>query len=487
MSKKCLSVFFIMYLYSLFAVYAADTKTEAEWIISAAEFELINVPQMYSSYAASVPQMLNIFCSVPVQRRISADERKARRLITYSEKKLILVKERARLIKERDTYFLAVESSKKIRKKVKALTKQIVTKEKEIVQAQQRIDTLLADTALTDQVLPVSVWKDGETVFKQPEHTNLPYALKDEKIAAVITGSIKDAAGYMYISATLSTGLKGIQEYTFSEAGNYRNVESIVQTLAAKIIAAVRNIKPVKIRVSIEPEYAELYVNGTQVEQGKRVLYLFAGTHQIEARAADYTTAYKTVEAKEQTNYLLKIKLEKTKNITIGFTFKNPKADIFLHTQYFGSTPFKSELPKSANTILQFSHSDIRSYMLIRPDSFTKPEQSAYTLQASLNKERTATKINRQRNILYWSLGAFYISLPIFMILQGITADMSSAIMSRSLAVTPQVEQKYRALFISSAVMQGITIGLGINYAVQLGLYLYAAEQSIPKEPAPLR
>ena len=43
-------------------------------------------------------------------------------------------------------------------------------------------------------------------------------------------------------------------------------------------------------------------------------------------------------------------------------------------------------------------------------------------------------------------------------------------------------QSKYRALFISTAVMQGITIGLGINYAVQLGLYLYAADQSIPKE-----
>ena len=173
--------------------------------------------------------------------------------------------------------------------------------------------------------------------------------------------------------------------------------------------------------------------------------------------------------------------------MTIGFTFKEPEADIFLHTQYFGSTPFNAALPKSANSILQFSHSDIRSYLLIRPDTFAKPEQTAYTLQASLNKEQTKAKINRRRNILYWSLGAFYVSLPIFMILQGITTDMASAVNSRSLAFNGDVKQKYQALFISSAVMQGITIGLGIHYAVQLGLYLHAADQSIPKEPVPTR
>ncbi|MGP1576059.1 MAG: PEGA domain-containing protein [Treponema sp.] len=487
MKKKCRWVFFIIYICSLYAVYAADTDTAAEWLISAAEFTLLDVPEVYTSYAASVPEMLNIFCSGPVQRHISTEERKARLLITYSEKKLALIKERAQLIKERDNYFLAVADSKKIRKKVKALAKQITAKEKEITQAQHRIEELLHNTTLTGQVVPVSVWKDGSTVFKQPEHTNIEYALKDEKISAVITGSIKDIAGYMYISATLTTGLNGLPEYTFSEAGHYQHVESIVQALAAKIIAAVRNIKPIKVRITVEPEDAELYVNNRRIEPGKQVVHVYAGTHRIEARAVDYETAYKTVEAKDQTNYLLKIKLEKTKKMTVGFTFKEPDADIFLHTHYFGSTPFNAELPKSANSILQFSHSTIRSYLLIRPDSFTKPEQSTYTLQASLNKEQTKAKINRQRNILYWSLGAFYVSLPIFMILQGVTADMASAINSRSLAFNATVKQKYQALFISSAVMQGITICLGINYAVQLGLYLYAADQSIPKEPTPMR
>ena len=112
--------------------------------------------------------------------------------------------------------------------------------------------------------------------------------------------------------------------------------------------------------------------------------------------------------------------------------------------------------------------------------------QTTYQLQTALNKERTKTKIDRRRNVLYWSLGAFYVSLPIFMILQGVTADMASAIIDRRLDADAEVRRKYRALFVSTVVMQGITIGLGINYAVQLGLYLHAADQSIPKEASKL-
>ena len=59
---------------------------------------------------------------------------------------------------------------------------------------------------------------------------------------------------------------------------------------------------------------------------------------------------------------------------------------------------------------------------------------------------------------------------------------MASAAADSRLGSDTTVRNKYRALFISTAVMQGITIGLGINYVVQLGLYLHAADQSIPKE-----
>ena len=68
------------------------------------------------------------------------------------------------------------------------------------------------------------------------------------------------------------------------------------------------------------------------------------------------------------------------------------------------------------------------------------------------------------------------------MILQGLTADMATAASGQRLIVDSAARQRYRSLFISSAIMQGITIGLGINYAVQLGIYLHAADKSVPRE-----
>ena len=54
----------------------AEKKEEPAWVISAARFTLNDVPEQYASYASAVPEMLNLFCSVPVERMVSGDEKR---------------------------------------------------------------------------------------------------------------------------------------------------------------------------------------------------------------------------------------------------------------------------------------------------------------------------------------------------------------------------------------------------------------------------
>lgn len=462
---------------------AAQAKDEIPtWSITAAKFALTDVPELYASYATALPAMLNLFCTMPASRLVTPEEKRARQLIDYAAKKLALIRERASLITERDSLYLAVMSEKEKLKQTAALNKKITAKEADIEKAQKKIDTLLADTSFTAETLPVMMWKDGQQVFELPEYANISQTLKSENISAVIDGSIQDLAGYMYVSVVLTTGLPGMPDYRFSEAGPYQSIETIARSLAAQIMTAVKNTRPAKVLLTVEPEEAEIYLDNDRLQVGKKPLYVYEGSHRLEVSAAGYDSAGKTIEAQAGKNYLLKIKLKKEQTISVGFRFIKPDADVFLHTQYFSGTPFQTDVPAGKSTAVSFSYKDVQTYVILRPKNFTQRGQTTYQLQAALNKEKTKTLIDRRRNVLYWSLGAFYVSLPVFMILQGVTADMASAIIDYRLEVDESVKQKYRALFISTAVMQGLTIGLGINYAVQLGLYLHAADQSIPKE-----
>ena len=464
---------------------AAQTKEDVPvWSITAAKFTLTDVPELYASYSTEVPAMLNLFCAMPARRLVTPEEKKARKLIDYAAKKLALIRERVSLIAERDLLYLAVISKKEKMKQAAALNKKITAKEADIQKAQEKIDKLLTDTSFTAETFPVLVWKDGQQVFEMPEYANIPETLKAENISAVINGSIQDLAGYMYVSVVLTTGLPGMPEYRFSEAGPYQSVEAIVRSLAAQIMAAIKNTQPAKVLLTVEPEEAEVYLDNERLQAGEKTIYMYEGSHRLEVTASGYDSAGKTIEAQAGKSYLLTITLKKEKMISVGFRFTKPVADVFLHTQYFGGTPFQTDIPAKKNTIVSFSYRDVKTYIVLRPENFMQrgQGQTAFQLQAPLNKEKTRTLIDRRRNALYWSLGAFYVALPIFMILQGVTADMASAAADSRLRSDAGVQQKYRALFISSAVMQGVTIGLGINYAVHLGLYLRAADQSIPKE-----
>ena len=481
MKIKRLCVALIAAVTALYGI--AQTKGETPtWSITASKFTLTDVPELYASYSTALPAMLNLFCAVPASRLVTPEEKRARQLIDHAAKKLALIRERVSLIAERDSLYLAVMSEKEKLKQTAAFNKKITAKEADIQKAQEKIDKLLNDTSFTAETLPVMIWKDGQQVFELPEYTNISQALKSENISAVIDGSIQDLSGYMYVSVVLTTGLPGMPDYRFSEAGPYQSIETIARSLAAQIMTAVKNSQPAKVLLTVEPEDAEVYVDSELLEAGKKSLYMYEGSHRLEVLAAGYDSAGKTIEVQAGQNYLLNIKLKKENIISVGFQFIKPDADVFLHTQYFAGTPFQTDVPAGKNTAISFSYKDVKTYIVLRPHDFMQPGQTTYQLQAMLNKEKTKTLIDRRRNVLYWSLGAFYVSLPIFMILQGLTADMASAAADSRLGSDAAVQSKYRALFISSAVMQGITIGLGINYVVQLGLYLYAADQSIPKE-----
>lgn len=460
----------------------AEKKEEPAWVISAARFTLNDVPEQYTSYASAVPEMLNLLCSVPVERMVSGDEKKARKLMDIARKKLALIKERTALIRERDGLYLAVMPEAEKAKKTAAVNKRITAKETEIAKMEEKRTAVLAGTVFLDEKLPVRLWQEGKKVFEQPEHTDLAQALDAEKISAVITGRIQDLSGYMHISATLTTGIPGLPEYSFVEAGRYDAVEALTQSLALQILETLRSAKTAAVSITVEPEGALVYLDNEAVDAGKKSIRISEGVHRIEALAPEYETATKTIEAAADTDYVLTIKLKKESVVSIAFSFKEPLADVFLHTKYFGSNPFQMEIPAGKDTIVSFSYGDVKTYTVIHYNPAMQAGQEPYPLQTALNKKRTKTKIERQRNILYWSLGAFYISLPIFMILQGLTADMATAASGQRLIVDSAARQRYRSLFISSAIMQGITIGLGINYAVQLGIYLHAADKSVPRE-----
>ena len=83
---------------------------------------------------------------------------------------------------------------------------------------------------------------------------------------------------------------------------------------------------------------------------------------------------------------------------------------------------------------------------------------------------------------MYWSLAAFYAVLPAYLIVNGIYSDKKLSFDSGRLAQTKDNFNSIKNLGIANVTLQTMAIVAGINYFVQLVVYLVFSDRAIPRE-----
>ena len=283
----------------------------SDWTIAVSEFKTEGLPSSYQSYKTIVPEMFLIYMDTGAKRIVTFEEKKMRAIMEASNKKLRLIKERAKLIKDRDELFLSVEDKKIKDEKEKKLTKEILKKEKDIHAAD--IDIKIEDNRFFSSSQPknINLWKYGESLYKLSENADIGESLKKENISALIYGSVKDIAGYMVITAYLDMGIPGMKVHEFSGAGRYDDVEKVVEMMVRQIYTIIQNTKEVKVFFDVNPKNAKVYIDGEPIRDFSKPIMLREGFYQIGASAQDYVEETKKLELKNKAAYTLKINLKK--------------------------------------------------------------------------------------------------------------------------------------------------------------------------------
>lgn len=476
---KSILKFFFLTAFLLFAVQVfTEEKKEEHWSIAVSEFEFKNPPPSYEMYRRIIPQMFLTYLNANAKRLEPLEEKKARALAEAASKKLKLIKERAKLIGDKDFIFLSIETDKSKTKKIKSLEKQIKQKEKEIAAA--AIDVKITEEKFypREKAKTVSLWRDGETLYKLPETSNIAEALKREKISALISGEVINSSGYLIIKARLDTGLKGVKAYDFTEGGRYEDAESMVKSITAQIYTIIQNTKEIQVYFDINPENVKLYIDGEKIQDFSKPLPLYQGKYYVEAFADNYVSASKQIELTDKKRYKIKINLQKENTNLLAFNIQG-EPNLFFRTKYYGKPPVQLKLPYES-TILEFENGKAHTYVLFDKRKIPHSE-FAQNMIVKLNQKETKQLIEKQRKVMYWSLAAFYVVLPTYLILDGIYKDKKAAFDSGRI---PQNEKNYthiNNMGIGSSVMQGIAITAGINYFIQLIVYLVYADRSIPR------
>ncbi len=472
--KKISLVFFLILILNSVFLFANESSNSDDWLIAVSEFKNENLDAQHKMYQKIVSEMFLIYLSGDAKRLVPFEEKKMRAIMEVSNKKLELIKKRAELIKERDNLFLSIDSEKKKKKKEKKLEKEIKKMEREIYYSKIDIDIEKNKFYTKEKPKNVKLWKNGDALYNYSKDKNLAETLKTDNVAALISGSIKDVSGYMLIRVKLDTGLEGVPVYEFYDAGPYDAVESLVYSLSLQLYSAIQNTKAVKIFFDVEPKNAKLYIDDTKISDFSKPITLYEGIYNVNVSAENYIESSKRIELKDKKAYKLKIHLKKDETVKIGFNFKDKDPYLFYKTQYTSDLPGIVTVPK-LKSILEFEEKSkdktIHSYALFDGTKIGSPEY-IQNMIVKLNKKNVKESVELQRKIMYWSLGALYISLPFTMISKARLQDRIDSGKSDKL-------KTYKALHYSAL---GVSVALGVNYFIQMVLYFVKADKALPRK-----
>lgn len=461
----------------LTAAVSADEKTG--WVLAAEKFETGGLPSVYESVSSAVPSLLLSRLLAVRSRTVTPDEKKTRDLSALSTARVQLVKDRAALILARDKVLLETETSLTKKKDLRSAETKITAKEKDIAGLDKKIGKLSASVLNETTSENVTLWESGQKLYTRTSGVSLGKSLADSKISGLVTGKVEDLAGYLHVTASIETGISDLPAVTVSEAAPYDELDALVTALAARLMPVLSAMNPVSLVFSVEPETAAVFIDSRRIDDFSVPVTVFSGKHIVSVSADGYESSYRAHDFSGTGSYRVSISLRKASAISVAFDTKGVPLSLYFRTKYLGESPLSVTLPASAATG-EASIDDNRTFFIL--DLSGLRDGSSVLASIKPNKMSTQTRIEKQRTFFYWSLAALYASLPFSLLSYGIAQDKYNAYQSGKLDQTQDNVNDVNNWTRAAMISRGVSIGLGINVAVQLVRYLLAAEQAIPQQ-----
>ncbi len=419
-------------------------------------------------------------------RRLPPEERAERALADYRDGLEALVKEREDLILARDRLLFDPASPVVTSRKQREADAKIRAKEKEIALYQKKGATVPARSAKVqassadgENDVRVTLWESGKKLSAlKPGAT--AREIKDSGADGFLWGSLEDVAGYLVVSMGIATGFGGDTPVEAVAAGPYEDLDLIVASLVASVRTTLSYLEPVTLRFETSPPEASVYVDGSRLPPGTDRLVVPSGAHDIVASAEGFAPPAKSGDFSGSPAFLVSVTLERETATAIAFSTSVTGSLVYLETRYIGEAPVETAIPPRI-TLGQAVTGDVPTWFYI------DPSEGAESWAVETETVKTKTRIDTQRSILYWSLGALYISLPASMFTYAVFQDKLRAYNAGYLPYEQATVDDINGWMRASQATQALSIGLGINYAIQLARYFLAAERALPKKARPGR
>lgn len=503
MKKKLLLFISILFLLNNSLLFSEN------WTLGATQFTLKDSALITESeksgldiISSQIPSLILDFFPLNIARTVFPEEQFERDLFKIKKERQSLYSTLTGQIKSRDGLFLSYEGIE-LKKKIESSYKSIKTTIEKLddldKNEKELIESFNQNKKKKNSIENVVLYQNDSTKLYNLEDSNSKEKITSSSINGLITGNITPYGNYVKVESFLTLYPEGKILVTAKEVGLVSEVEFIASSIMNQMLSAIINSPLVEADILIYPqeagENAKIYIEDF-VLKGKSVSTKFTpGEHSIRIESPGYETIYFSYNYLSNENKTISVNMKKIETVESYFTVKNKKIDnqfdlssqIYLNSLFIGNNPISVLVSDKTyiGEIVSNKGDDVYSFFVLKngynsKNLQEKNENNAIALQFDIPeaKEDLSKKIDRSRKRMYWSYGGLILSLPLHFFAKGtyeLCEENSSIVDSSKLSTWEAV----------SNVTMYTAIGAGVNFLVQLILYLVDANKVVPKVVEP--
>ncbi len=499
MKKKLLIVLFCLinlsFLFSENWTLAATQFSIEESIFSTdaekSSLEIIST-QLPSLILDSLPLNLN--------RTVSPEETFERDLYKIKKERQSLYTSLISQIKTRDALIFSY-SGMELKKKIESSKNNIESSIKKIEESNESENKLIekfkSDKKKESKISSVVLYQNDSTKLFDLENSKSKEKVSSS-IHGLITGKIIHYGDYVKVESSLTLYPEGKVLATAKEVGLISEVEFIANSIMNQFLSSIINEELVQTDILIYPpeagENAVIFIED-YVLRGKSISTNFTpGEHSVRVESPGYETVYFSHNYLAGKNKTISVNMKKIENIETYFMIKEKKeksqydlsSEIYLNSLYLGNSPISVLISDKTyiGEVVSNTNSDNYSFFILKNgynsenlnNYKTKENENIVALKVDIPepKENLSKRIDKSRKRMYWSYGGLILSLPLHYFAKG-NYDLCE---ENSSIVDPGSLQTWKTV---SNVTMYTAIGAGVNFLVQLILYLVDANKVVPE------
>ena len=484
----------------------ATVPVPADWVVAARPFTLESSRsqnrEALEDLTTTIPSIILENLADAGIRVLSPQEILERRLVALYKERTTLAASLDAAVTERDRQLFLSSGERAVRanlrekeRTVQEIRRQLAEKDEEIAGLKERLAGRAFD-GIEEERETVVLWKASSSVLFEAER------VRQEDINGLLTGRITASGNYISVRVSLSVYPGGQQAIEVRSAASLADITVMAREIAVQLKPVLQNRPTVLVDFDISPAEAHddvrILVDGEVFHASHLAdgaLVLPAGSHRIEVEADGFQSKGFTGDFSGGGSFLARVALERMEFRQVEVSSEgSEEGRVYIDGIPEGGfgTPVEVRTGLAFGTVLPAPPPEVGEEEELAEDSQAAsepgspyyfvaevdPEPGLLQLNVRLKRDTQAisSRIEKRRRAMYNSYSALVVSLIPAFVSYGMYVNMHNG-----WALGHETEE---TAMLWKNILNGFGIlsaGLGVNLAVQLGLFIGAADGVLPE------